>query len=79
VRRSRSNGEVSASLDGIEKLLDSLNSIYERLESEEAKEEDSELENFIQKQKEVISNSYQQAKEFSNIIILGGYAGLFTI
>jgi|SRR3954471_4833853 len=78
VRKSRSNGEVSASLDGIDKLLDSLSSVYERLESEEPKE-DSELKEFIQKQKEVLSNGYQHAKEYSNIIILGGYAGLFAI
>ena len=82
VRKSRSNGQDFASLDGIEKLLDELSSVYERLDKEDAKNEannDSELHNFIQKQKEVITNSYEHAKQYSNIIILGGYAGLFAI
>lgn len=82
VRKARSSGEKSASLDGIDKLLDELNSVYERLESEDAKTkkvDDSELLDFIQKQKEVITNSYEHAKQYSNIIVLGGYAGLFAI
>jgi hypothetical protein len=33
----------------------------------------------IQKQKELIASSYEQAKNYSNIIMMGGYAGLFTI
>jgi len=37
------------------------------------------LEEFIQKQKEVLTHSYEQAKQYSNIIILGGYAGIFAI
>lgn len=82
VRKARSNGDKAASLDGIDKLLDELNSVYERLESEDAKtkkDDNSKLQAFIQKQKEVITNSYEHAKQYSNIIILGGYAGLFTI
>ena len=38
-----------------------------------------ELQEFIQKQKEVIISSYEQAKSYSNLIMMGGYAGLFTI
>ena len=37
------------------------------------------MHDFIQKQKEVIANSSEHAKQYSNIIILGGYAGLFAI
>ena len=37
------------------------------------------LQEFIQKQKEVIIISYEQAKNYSNIIMMGGYAGLFAI
>lgn len=40
---------------------------------------DKGLEEFIKKQKEVLASSYEHAKQYSNIIILGGYAGLFTI
>jgi hypothetical protein len=40
---------------------------------------DKELLEFIEKQKEVLANSYEHAKQYSNIIILGGYAGLFAI
>jgi hypothetical protein len=40
---------------------------------------DQELQEFVEKQKEVIANSYEHAKQYSNIIILGGYAGLFAI
>lgn len=38
-----------------------------------------ELQEFIQKQKEVVVSSYEQAKSYSNIIMMGGYAGLFAI
>ena len=38
-----------------------------------------ELQEFIQKQKEVIMTSSEQAKSYSNIIMMGGYAGLFAI
>ena len=37
------------------------------------------LEEFIAKQKEVIVSSSEQAKSYSNIIMFGGYAGLFAI
>ncbi len=40
---------------------------------------DDELEKFITKQKEFVASSYDQAKSYSNIIMLGGYAGLFAI
>ena len=82
VRKTRSNGEETASLDGIDKLLDELSGIYERLELEDAKAtetDENELQEFIQKQKEVIANSYEHAKQYSNIIVFGGYAGLFAI
>jgi len=38
-----------------------------------------ELQDFIQKQKEIVVSSYEQAKSYSNIIMMGGYAGLFAI
>ncbi len=38
-----------------------------------------ELQEFIQKQKELIISNYEQGKSYSNIIMLGGYAGLFAI
>jgi len=82
VRKARTKGDVSASLDGIDRLLDDLSSMYERFEAEDNKDEardDSDLKDFIHKQKEVIANSYEHAKQYSNIIILGGYAGLFTL
>ncbi len=40
---------------------------------------DKELQEFVEKQKEVLAHSYEHAKQYSNIIILGGYAGLFAI
>jgi hypothetical protein len=40
---------------------------------------DKELQDFIEKQKEIILSSYEQAKSYSNIIMMGGYAGLFAI
>ena len=40
---------------------------------------DDDSDNFITKQKELVSSSYEQAKSYSNIIMLGGYAGLFAI
>ncbi|MCU7924242.1 MAG: hypothetical protein KZQ88_16255 [Candidatus Thiodiazotropha sp. (ex Dulcina madagascariensis)] len=40
---------------------------------------DEELQKFVEKQKEVLANSYEHAKQYSTIIILGGYAGLFAI
>ncbi|MHC9511159.1 hypothetical protein [Kangiella sp. M94] len=82
VRKARTNGDVAASLDDIDKLLDELSSVYERLEAEDNKsdvKDDTEFRDFIHKQKEVITNSYEHAKQYSNIIILGGYAGLFAL
>lgn len=78
VRKSRSNGQNVASLDGLDKLLDKLSSVYERLENEDAKD-DTDFKEYIQKQKEVITGSYEHAKQYANIIIFGGYAGLFAI
>jgi len=40
---------------------------------------DDELEKYIANQKEIIVSSYEQAKSYSNIIMFGGYAGLFAI
>jgi hypothetical protein len=37
-----------------------------------------ELQEFIQKQKEMLISSYEQAKSHSNIIMMGGYVGLFA-
>ncbi|MGO9380027.1 MAG: hypothetical protein ACLP29_15960 [Dissulfurispiraceae bacterium] len=41
-----------------------------------ARDERQEL---IQKNKEIITTSYEQARSHANIIIMGGYAGLFAI
>ena len=38
-----------------------------------------ELQEFIQKQKELVISTYEQGKCYSNIIMMGGYAGLFAI
>lgn len=38
-----------------------------------------ELQDFIEKQKQFIISSYEQAKNYTNIIMMGGYAGLFAI
>jgi hypothetical protein len=38
-----------------------------------------ELQDFIEKQKQVITSGYEQAKNYTNIIMMGGYAGLFAI
>ena len=40
---------------------------------------DDEFQDFINAQKEVVVNNYEHARQYLNIIILGGYAGLFTI
>jgi hypothetical protein len=40
---------------------------------------DKKLREFIDKQKEVIITTYEQAKNYTNIIIMGGYAGLFAV
>lgn len=45
----------------------------------EKMDKEKELAEFIEKQKEVVTSTYEHAKQYSNIIILGGYAGLFTI
>jgi len=40
---------------------------------------DKELQEFIAKQKDIVISSYEQAKSYSNIIMMGGYAGLFAV
>jgi hypothetical protein len=40
---------------------------------------DKELQEFIAKQKEMVISSYEQAKNYSNLIMMGGYAGLFAV
>ena len=82
VRKARSNGETTSTLDNVDRLLDDLSCQYELLEKEDSEQkdkDDDEFEEFIKKQKEVITASYEQAKQYSNIIILAGYAGLFAI
>lgn len=82
IRKARSEGESATTLDGMERLLDSLTSMYERLESNEVDSQhaqESQFHNFVQQQKEVIRSSYEHAKQYSNLVILGGYAGLFGI
>lgn len=81
VRKARSDGNVSVSLDSVEKLIDTLSGMYERLERDHPADENGEkaFQNLLQKQKEVIQSSYEHAKQYSNIVVLGGYAGLFAI
>jgi len=40
---------------------------------------DKKLREFIDGQKEIIRSTYEQARSYNNIIIMGGYAGLFAI
>lgn len=40
---------------------------------------DEKLEKFVTTQKEIVVSSYEHAKSYSNIIIFGGYAGLFAV
>lgn len=40
---------------------------------------DEGLKEFIAKQKEIVISSFEQSKSYSNIIIFGGYAGLFAV
>ena len=37
------------------------------------------LHQFVQKQREIVLTAYEQARSYSNIIMMGGYAGLFAI
>lgn len=39
----------------------------------------NDLQGFIEEQKKLVVTSYEQAKSYSNIIMMGGYAGLFAI
>ncbi|SDL69096.1 hypothetical protein SAMN05661010_02292 [Modicisalibacter muralis] len=81
VRKSRSNGDKQTSLDAIDNLLDELTGVYNRLENEDAKKdgEDNSLADFFKGQREMITHAYEQSKQYANVIVLGGYAGLFTI
>ncbi len=82
VRQARTKGESVTSLDSLDNLLDQLSSTYDRLEKEDlenAKPERDDTKEFIEKQKEVVITSYEHGKQYTNIIIFGGYAGLFTI
>lgn len=82
VREARSKGDEFLYLDDIDASLDSISSMYSSLEIEDAKKENTgqdDLSEFIQEQKSVVSGTYEHAKQYANIIILGGYAGLFTI
>ncbi|MGH8428493.1 MAG: hypothetical protein ACRES7_11030 [Gammaproteobacteria bacterium] len=38
-----------------------------------------EFSEFVQKQREMLISSYEQSKSYANIIIFGGYAGLFAV
>jgi len=81
VRKARTNGDSVTSLDSLNSLIDRLSSTYERLEKEDLENADSESKDtkeFIAKQKEVIITSYEHGKQYTNIIIFGGYAGLFA-
>lgn len=82
VRKARSNGDSLVAVDSIDNLLDELTSLYSRLESEESRSpegESRELSEFIEDQKTVISETYEHAKQYANVIVLGGYAGLFAV
>ncbi|HBW82749.1 MAG TPA: hypothetical protein DEF79_01790 [Gammaproteobacteria bacterium] len=82
VREARSKGDEFMYLDHVDASLDSITSTYSSLEIEDAKKENTgqdDFHEFIQEQKSVVSGTYEHAKQYANIIILGGYAGLFTI
>ena len=81
VRKARSQGNALASLDGIDNLLDDLSSSFSRLEAEDNKKktEEEELKEFFKSQREMITHSYEHGKQYANIIVIGGYAGLFTM
>lgn len=82
VREARSKGNEFMYLDHIDASLDSISSMYSSLEIEDAKKENTghdDFHEFIQDQKSMVSGTYEHAKQYANIIILGGYAGLFTI
>ncbi|PMR69221.1 hypothetical protein [Halomonas heilongjiangensis] len=82
VRKARSNGDSLVAIDSIDNLLDELTSLYSRLEAEESRSPEDgsrELSEFIEDQKAVISGTYEHAKQYANVIILGGYAGLFAV
>ena len=82
IRKARSNGEITSTLDNVDRLLDDLSCQYELLEKEDLEQKDNgdnEFDEFVKKQKEVITASHEHAKQYSNIIILAGYAGLFAI
>jgi len=40
---------------------------------------DKELQAFVESQEKLVLSSYEQAKSYSNIIMMGGYVGLFAI
>lgn len=40
---------------------------------------DKELQEFVESQEKLVLSSYEQAKSYSNIIMMGGYVGLFAI
>lgn len=40
---------------------------------------DKDLQDFIEQQKKIVLSSYEQSKSYSNIIMMGGYAGIFAI
>lgn len=80
VRKSRSGGVFQTSLDEIDNLLDDLTATYSQLESEDSgKEKSDSLADFFKNQREMITHTYEQSKQYANVIVLGGYAGLFTI
>lgn len=39
----------------------------------------ADLNHFVEKQKEVIANSYEHSKQYANVIVIGGYAGIFAV
>jgi len=81
IRRARSTGDKHVSLDDIDQLLDELAGVYGRLENQERDGDGdaNSLESFFKGQREMITHAYDQSKQYTNIIVLGGYAGLFTI
>lgn len=82
VRKARSEGRESVAVDSIDNLLDDITALYTRLEIENARSpetEAKEFDDFIEKQKAVVASSYEHAKQYANVIVLGGYAGLFAV
>lgn len=81
IRTAKANGNQVMAMTYFENILDELNSIYHEVEIKEISgtSEKDDLKDFFKSQREMINHSYEHAKQYANIIVIGGYAGLFTI